>query len=99
MNQGSREAASEGPNSPTYPLLWLIQQFQVATRRTSPDMTSVFHGWPYGRFIEIQSNLRRMKLNRTNQSANFPGGSFSNRDNVKVLIQFRKESQPQHLKR
>ena len=25
-------------------------------------MTTVFHAWPYGRFIGIQSNLRRKKL-------------------------------------
>ena len=29
---------------------------------TSPDMTTVFHTWPYGKFIEIQSNLRRKKV-------------------------------------
>ena len=28
-------------------------------------MTTVFHTWPYGRFIEILSNLRRKKLHRT----------------------------------
>ena len=75
------------------------QQSQVATRSTSPDMTAVFHIWPYGTFIEIQSNLRRKKLHRTNHSSNFLGGSFSNRDNVRAPIQFRRESQPQHLKR
>ena len=31
----------------------------VATRCTSPDVTTVFHTWVNGRFIEIQSNLRR----------------------------------------
>ena len=31
----------------------------VATRRTSPDVTTVFHTWVNRRFIEIQSNLRR----------------------------------------
>ena len=41
------------------------------------DMPTVFHAWPYGRFIEIQSNLRRKKLHRTNQSSNFLGGSCS----------------------
>ena len=40
-------------------ILQLIQQFQVATTRTSPNMTTVLHPWPYGRFMEIQSNLRR----------------------------------------
>ena len=62
-------------------------------------MTAVFHTWPYGRLIEIQSNLRRKKLHRTNQGSNFLRGSFSNRDNVRAPIQFRRESQPQHLKR
>ena len=44
-------------------------------------MTTIFHAWPYGRFIEIQRNLRRKKLHRTNQDYNFLGDSFSNRDN------------------
>ena len=30
-------------------------------------MTTVFYARPYGRFIEIQSSLRRKKLHRTNQ--------------------------------
>ena len=33
-------------------------------------MTTLFHGWLYGRFIEIQSNLRRKKLHRINQGFN-----------------------------
>ena len=69
-------------------LFWLIQQFQVATRATSPDMRTVFHAWPYGGFIEIQSNLRRKKLHRTNQGSNFLGSSFNNRDNVRAPIHF-----------
>ena len=71
----------------------------LATRSTSPHMATVFHTWTYHRFIEIQSNLRRNKLHRTNQGSNFLAGSFSNRDNVRAPIQFRRESQPQHLKR
>ena len=62
-------------------------------------MTAVFHTWPYGRFIKIQSNLRREKLHRASQGSNFLGGRFSNRDNVRAPIQIRTESQPQHLKR
>ena len=46
-----------------------------------PDITPVFHARPCGRFIEIQSNLWRQKLQRTNQGPNFLGGSFSNRGN------------------
>ena len=61
-------------------------------------MTKVFHAWPYGKFIEKKSNLRRMKLRRTTQDFNFFGGSFSNGDNVRASIQFRTESQPLHLK-
>ena len=62
-------------------------------------MTKVFHAWQYGRSIEIQSNLRRKKLHRTNQGSNFLGNSFSNKDNVRASMQFSKESQTQHLKR
>ena len=46
--KGSREAASEGPT---------VLDIQLATRGTSPDVTTVFHSWIYGGFIEIQSNL------------------------------------------
>ena len=63
-------------------------------------MTTVFHGWSYGRFIDIETNLRRKKLHITKQGSNFLGGSCSNRDNVKAApIQFGRESQPQLLKR
>ena len=74
---------------------FLIQQFQVAIRTTSPDMTTICHAWPYGRFIAIQSNLRRKKLQKTNQGSNFLGSSFSNRENIRAPIQFRRESQTQ----
>ena len=57
-------------------------------------MATVFHAWSYGKFIEIQSNLRRKKLHRTNEGSNFLRYSFSNRDNVRALIQFTRESQP-----
>ena len=73
-------------------------EFQVANRGTSPDMTAVFHAWPYGWFKVIQSNLRRKKLHIKNQYFNSLGGFFSNRDNVRAPIQFRRESQPSMLK-
>ena len=57
------------------------------------------HAWPYGRFIEIQDNLGRKKLHRTNQGSNFLGDCFRNRDNVRATIQFGRESRPEHLKR
>ena len=47
----------------------------------------------YDRFIEIQSNLRRRKLHRTNEDSNFIGDSFSNIDNVRASIQFSRERQ------
>ena len=97
MSQEFKRSSEWRTNSPAYLFLWLIQQFQLATRTTSPDMTTVFHAWLDDRFIQIQRNLRRKKLHRMNQGPNFLGGSFSNRDNVIASIQFRKESQLQHL--
>ena len=49
------------------------------------------------------SNLRRKATSgernyRTNQGPNFLGGNFSNRYHVRAPIQFRTESQPEHLK-
>ena len=61
-------------------LLFLVTEI---TRSTSPDLTTVFHTWPYGKFIEIQSTLRRKKLHRTNKVPVFFGGSFNNTDNVR----------------
>ena len=93
MSQGFKGGNKQKINNPAY-------LFQVATRGTSPKMTTVFHVWPYGRFIiEIKSNLRRKKLHRMNQGSNFLGGSFSNKNNVRAPIQVRREGQPQHLKR
>ena len=52
----------------------------------------------HGPMVDLdKSNLRRTELHRTNQGINFRGGNFSNRDNVRAPIQFRRESQPQHL--
>ena len=48
----------------------------------------------------MQSDLRRKKLlYRANQGFNYLGGSFISRDTVRVPIQLRRESQPQHLKK
>ena len=55
--------------------------------------------WPHHRFIGIYNNLRRKKINRTDQGSNFLGGSFSNRKNLKAPIQFRTGSEPKYLKR
>ena len=67
-------------------------------------MKTVFHVWMYGRFMEIQSNLRRKKEGkktpkRRKEDSKFLGGTLSNRDNVRAPSQFRREGQPQHLKR
>ena len=43
-----------------------------------------------GGFEEIKTNFRRKKLHATNQGFNFLGDSFSNRDNVRAPIQFRR---------
>ena len=99
MSQGFKRGSRWRTNSPEYLFFYLIQNFQVATCSTSPDMKTVFHKWPYGRFLDIHSNLERKKFLRTNQGSNFSEGSFTNRDNVRAPIKFRRESQPQHLKR
>ena len=58
------------------------------------------HGrMPYGRVIQTQRNLRRKNLDGNNKGFNFLGGSFNNRDKVRAPIQFRRASQPQHVKR
>ena len=61
-------------------------------------MITVIHVRPYDRFIETQSNLRKKKLHRTNQCSNFLGRSFSNKDNVRAPIQFRRKRQSQQFK-
>ena len=63
-------------------------------------MTTVFRAWLHGRFIEMQSNLTRKKLHRTNQGFHPLGGRISNRDrDLRGSVHFRREIQPQHLKR
>ena len=66
-------------------------------------MPTGFHARLYGRFIEIQSNLRRRKLHRARHQFFFNFSIFqmfwNNRDNEKAPIQFRRKRQPRHLKR
>ena len=94
--KGLREIASEGKTI-------LISVFVVY--QTTPSSSKerqprpVFYIRPYGRFIEIKSNLRRKKPCRTNQSPHFLRAIFSNRGKVRPPIQFRGERQTQHLKR
>ena len=57
-------------------------------------MTKVLHAGPYGRFVEIKSNFGRKRLQKTNKGSNFLGRSFSNGDDVRAAIQFRKERVP-----
>ena len=52
----------------------------------------------HGCMVDLKK-YRAKKLHRINQDSNFLGGNFSNRDNVRDQIQFRRESQPQHFKR
>ena len=35
-------------------------------QQVKDQQSCIFHTWAFGRFIEIQSNLRRKKLHRTN---------------------------------
>ena len=76
-----------------------VAYLTIPSSSTSPGMTTVLQTLSYRRFMKIQNYLRRKKLHRTTQGSNFLGGSFNNRDNVTAQIQFRRESQPQHLKR
>ena len=79
MSQGFKRGNKWRTSSSTCMFLWLIQQFPVAVRSTSPDMTTVFHTWPDGRFMEIQSNLRRNRFHKMNQGSNFLWGSFNSK--------------------
>ena len=93
-DEPAREAASEGPTALHIRFYSLSSNLEYRPRHDN----SISY-MAVGRFIEIQSNLRRKKLHRTNQCSNFLGGSFNNRDNVRAPIHFRRQSQPQHLKR
>ena len=55
-------------------------------------MITVFHAKLYGEAIEIKRNVKGKKLHSMNQGSNFLVGSFSNRDNVRTLIQIRSKS-------
>ena len=66
--------------------------------RTTPDITKEFHARPHGRFTEMQGNLRRKKLQRTNKSSNLLGGSFGNRDNIRAPIQLEEKANRSILK-
>ena len=61
-------------------------------------MKTVFHTRSDGRFIEIKCNLKKNKLQRTNQSSYFLEGSCSHKFIVKSWIQFRRGKQSQFLK-
>ena len=56
----------KGQQSCIFVFVTCLERFQVATTGTSPDMTTIFHTWAYDRLIEIQNNLRKKSLHRTN---------------------------------
>ena len=60
-------------------------------------MKTVFHAWPYGRFIEIKRNLRRKKLHRANQGSNFLEGNLAI-DNVRAQSNLEETVNPSILK-
>ena len=88
MSQEFKRGGKWRTNSPAYLFLQLIQQFQVATRNTSPNEATVFHTWLYGTFIGILSSPRRKKFHRMNQGSSFLGGTFSDRDNIHWLTDY-----------
>ena len=54
---------------------------QLAISSTSPDMTTLFHARPDDKFIDLKYNLKK-KRNFGEQNR------FSNRDNIKIQLQF-----------
>ena len=87
MSQGFHRSSMQMINSPTYLLLQLILDIQIAARSTNSYKQTVFQARLYNIFREIKTNLGRKKLHRRNESSNFLAASFSKRDNVKDLIQ------------
>ena len=63
-----------------------VATIQIPVRITSPGIAIVFHARPYGRFLDIRSNLRLQKLHRMNQGSTFLEGSSRKRDNVRSPI-------------
>ena len=61
-------------------------------------MTTAFHASAYGRFTEIESNLRRKQLQRMSQSSNLLGGSFSNSNDVRAQLNLEEKVNPSTLK-
>ena len=85
-------------SSPRYLFLQLIYHIQWATGNASPDVSVGFHARPYSRFMELKSNIEQKKTS-INQVSNFLWDCFSSRDDARAPIQFRRETQSQHLKR
>ena len=79
MSQEFKRSNKPRNNGPTQSSLKLIQYIQVAARRSSTDMTTVFHSWWYDIFIKINSNLKRKKLHRIDQGSNLLWSSFSSK--------------------
>ena len=95
VNEPSVQEGQQVKSEQSYKHLFVA--YPTYTRSTSPDMATAFHERPYGRLIEIKSNLKRKKLHRINQGPNFLGGGFSN-GFCRAPTQFRRGRQSQHLK-
>ena len=89
--------------------LWLCGYFQVPWRtfvtanEFSVRVTTITSGigvsWTHSLLLCSWPIFNSMNYDhRTNQGPNFLGVSFSNRNNLRAPIQFRRKSQPQHLK-
>ena len=71
-------------------------------RTITQDGNKKLEKWPI--FSSTFSNLFVIFISEFENTQNsfsrcFLGGSFSNRNNVRASVQFRRQSQPQHLKR
>ena len=87
MSQGFHRGTQQMTNSPTYLLLQLILDIQIATASTISYKQTVSQVRLYDIFREIKTNLRRKKLHRRNEGSNFLAASFSKTDNVRDPIQ------------
>ena len=99
----SREAASEGQTVMHIRFCSLsnISKWQIGATAQTWQQYSI-----NGCMVDLQRyratseerNFTEPFFRKTIQRSNFLGGNFNNRDNVRAPIQFRRESQSQHLK-
>ena len=96
MSHGFKRGSKRKTNSPTYTYIFVVYPTILSSSQPRHNSIPWKVVWQIYRDTE-QPHLKET-LHRTDQGSNFLGGSLSNRD-VRAPIQFRRERQPQHLKR